>query len=480
MKRLVLLVPLLALPLSAQETRMASDFEIAQMKQQIAKSRDFISQLSGHLNLGDLYATRNERSTAAAEYAKALDIASVERESARRGSDLTRYSTATSYAALASAKLGRDQQAFELLEEAMRYSSDSAKSWNLYSSAMSLLGKSRKAAAAARNAVTIATHDVATSPTISNRLDLAVYQYALATAEPTEAERLLLSVIESLRSPGFDSLKREIARSESFEIYSSARGDAAAYLSLLNRAHLRLAALLENRGDVAGAKTEYQRVLEMRTDDPTALAALARLSRTAEERERYFAAAFNANPFSMPLIREYQRYVAPAIDVDDSTTGGKVRAALVQMKRGDSRAASATLDALLERFPTNETLRLLRREAAAALECGGVPPLLLESGAKTSQALLQLLTALEGDCLTPQQRAALDKAMFTSVVILDATGQANVFESGTIDDVPFRFSEPMAFAGSFAAGVPLRLTYRILGATDNGLLLEPLRLEMAR
>ena len=48
----------------------------------------------------------------------------------------------------------------------------------------------------------------------------------------------------------------------------------------------------------------------------------------------------------------------------------------------------------------------------------------------------------------------------------------------------FRFPEPMTFNGTFAAGVPLRLTYRILGATQlNGadaLLLEPMRLEPAR
>jgi len=45
-------------------TRIASDFEIAQMKQQIGTSPDFLSQLSGHLNLGDLYLTRSETATA--------------------------------------------------------------------------------------------------------------------------------------------------------------------------------------------------------------------------------------------------------------------------------------------------------------------------------------------------------------------------------------------------------------------------------
>jgi hypothetical protein len=42
----------------------------------------------------------------------------------------------------------------------------------------------------------------------------------------------------------------------------------------------------------------------------------------------------------------------------------------------------------------------------------------------------------------------------------------------------------MTFNGTFAAGVPLRLTYRILGATQltgaDALLLEPLRLEAVK
>ena len=132
------------------QTRIASDFEIQQMERQIAQSRDFVSQLSGHLNLGDLRLTRNETAAARNEYAKALEIALNERVAARRTSDLTRYATATSYAALAHAKLGDAADAFALSEEAMRYSSDSAKSWNLYASTMSQLHIPAKAASVTR------------------------------------------------------------------------------------------------------------------------------------------------------------------------------------------------------------------------------------------------------------------------------------------------------------------------------------------
>ena len=163
MKRFAVLL-LFATTLCAQ-TRIASDFEIAQMKQQIARSRDFISQLSGHLNLGDLYLTRNETSTARDEYAKALEIAGAEALAARKASDITRYATAVAYSALANAKLGFDTPAFNAAEEAIRYTSGSAKSWNLYSTAMTLLHRGGKAASAARNAVAIAARELAQSPT---------------------------------------------------------------------------------------------------------------------------------------------------------------------------------------------------------------------------------------------------------------------------------------------------------------------------
>lgn len=481
-------------PEASPSSRIASDFEIAQMEQQVARSRDFVTQFSARLNLGDLRLTRNERSLARVEYEKAFAAAANERLAARRNSDMTRYSTATSYAALALAKLDRRTEAFPLLEEAMRYSSDSAKSWNLYSTATSVLGLQKKATSAARNAVAIATRDLRSDPSIDNRLDLAVYQYALASAlihegQTSDAERLLVEIVRSLESPDFEAVRRDVAAGENFEIYSTARGDESAYLSLLNRAQLRLAALYERDGKTGEARTRYERVLASRNDDPTALAALARLSRSNEERERFFAEAFDANPFSMALVREYQRHLA-SIDgarasAGDNSTGSNMRLALQQMQRGEDRAARATLDALIRDFPSNDTLRVLRREIDSRLT--GVPRLLTgDVSSPTAAELRSLISLFADDRLTPEQRATLDRAEIRSMVIFDdgAAGgapQSTVFETGTIDGVPFRFSEPTAFSGSFAAGVPLRLTYRILGSTQvdgrEALLLEPLRLE---
>ena len=499
-RALVLVAFLAASPLPAQQSRIASDFEIAQMRKQIAGSPSFLAQISGHLNLGDLYLTRSETATARAEYSTALEVASSERLRGRDASDITRYATATSYQALALAKLGRGAEAFAMLEESMRYSADSAKSWNLYASCMTLLGRTTKAVSAARNAVTIAAADLDRAPSLANRLDLAVYQYSLASAliaggSAPEAERLLRDITSSLRAKEFEPLRRDVAQRESFEIYSSARGDASAYLSLANRAGLRLASLLEQRGDAAAARSEYQRVLEMRTDDVTALTAMARLTPSPAERERYFQAAFDANPFSMPLVRAYQNDLAgrgsAVAEPDDSTAGGKMRGALIDMSRGESRAARTALDGLLASYPGNETLKTLRGEA----EGGGARPAFLSSPAPAAPivapelSLRQLIALFASDKLAPEERSRLDAQLFVDEVVFDsstasaAPGQS-VFESGSIGNVRLRFAEPTAFTGSFAAGTPLRLTFRILGATEsNGadaLLVEPVKLEAAR
>jgi len=484
LNRLLIAIALVAAPVFAQTTRIASDFEIAQMQQQLARSHDFLSQLSGHLNLGDARLARSESALARREYTQAFALASNERLDARRASDMARYATATSYAALAEAKLGRDGHAFELSEEAIRYESGSAKTWNLYASTMSLLGKPAKAASASRNAVALARRDLAQSPDLGNRIDLAIYQYALASAlietgQKSAAEQLLVEVTSSLRSSDFDSLKRDVARRESFEIYSSARGEASSYISLLNRSQLRLAALYETRGDVTSARLQYENVLAARSDDPTALAGIARLSQSGE----HFAEAFDANPFSMTLVRDYQRYLATHRDetAEGDSAGARVRRVLIAMNRGELQAAKKVLDELDRQYPENDTLRTLRAEVSQPVDA----PAILRAGVSTPSAsdLRSIISLFNENRLTAEQRTALDKLTLTSVVQFDdGKSEANqtIFESGVIDGVRFHFSEPMAFSGAFAEHMPLRLTYRILGASDDELLLEPIQLEVAR
>lgn len=497
MRRVLALVLFLGAPLAAaaQENRMASDFEIAQMQSQLAHSKDFVSQLSAHLNLGDLRVSRNERVLATREYEAAETLAMQERITARRASDLTQYANATAYAAIAAARLGSRSRSLSLIEEALRYESGSAKTWNLAASSYSMLSLDAKTESAAKNAIAIAEAAVARDASIANRLDLEVYRHTLAGAlvqqrKSEQAETLLARIAGELDAAPFEALRREVAKSESFEIYSTARGDVAAWLSLVNRVNLRLASLLETRGAQADAKQRYRRVLQSRSDDPSALAALARLASSPEERRELFASAFDANPFSIPLIRTYQDALRGGLDdtPQGSSTGAKMRAALVAAARGETRTARTSLESLRLRFPSNDTLDRLLAEFSRE----GAVPSFLSSSATTADAspeeLRSLRDLLADDRLNAEQRAVLDRLELRSNVVFDAiaarNGETTSFAKGTIGTLKFRFPDATAFRGNFHEAVPLLLTFRVAGVTRvddaDGLLLEPLRLEVGR
>jgi tetratricopeptide (TPR) repeat protein len=522
------------------QSRVASDFELRQMEALASRATDYLSQLSAHLNLGDVRASRGESALSRAEYERALSLSERERIAARRDSTLGRYTIATAYAGLAQAKLGRADAAFDDLEEAIRYGSDSGRIWNLYSTSMALLGLPRKAVASARNAVEIARGALAAADSASHRLDLAVYQYALASAlldgkNPAaleEAAGMLRSVIDALQSSQFRSLRNDIARAEAFEIYSTARGDTSSYIALLNRSHLKLGRIDEDGGDLDAARREYAAVLSARNDDPTALAAMARLSAVSEDRQRYFAEAFDANPFSVELIRSYEQFIAgralppPA----EQSTGARVRQFLQQMSNRQLRDASATLDGL-GRGGGNEVLAYLAARlaiergdiAGARTEAAGIgrpdlrgdldrrldtaivrPPSFLaaatleghssaETGGESlvrdpsAEDLLSLVRLFATSSMLPSQREALDRLRFSSDAAMapavdGSDPSMTSFESGSVAGIPFRFQSPTPFRGVFQAARPLRLTYRILGVTTDNrgldqLLVEPLRLE---
>ena len=65
-----------------------------------------------------------------------FDNYAAERLRARKDSELGRYATATAYEGFADAKLGRAAESMTAFDEALRYASDDAKTWNLYSTAM--------------------------------------------------------------------------------------------------------------------------------------------------------------------------------------------------------------------------------------------------------------------------------------------------------------------------------------------------------
>src|SRR5439155_26944875 len=134
---------------------------------------------------------------------------------------------------------------------------------------MTELGKPAKAASAARNAVAIASRE-------NDKLDLAIYQYSVASSildlnQTAEAEKLLVEVVTSLRSPAFASLRRDVERTESFENYSTALGEQSAYHSLLNRSQLRHPRHYEHRGHDVHAEQHYSNVLHDGIHDPSHL-----------------------------------------------------------------------------------------------------------------------------------------------------------------------------------------------------------------
>lgn len=517
----------LALPLLAQNTRIASDFEIRQMEELSAKERDFLPQLAAHLNLGDLHATRNENVLAEREFTAALGIAENERADARLKSDLARYATATLYAALAQARLHNRETAWELAEEGARYTGAEAKTWNMVAIAMSAIDQPRKAVSAARNAVAIATDEARQSPAAGRLLDLAIYQYSLATAlqrtgANAEAIRLLETVVASLESKAFERIRKQVAGSEAFEIYSTARGEQAAYLSARNRSQLKLASMAEEAGETAKARRIYEAVLAGRTDDATALAALARIARTDDERARKRIEALDANPFSIDAIRDYRKFLGTrGTNVEASAgsgAGARVRRAIEQMQARENRSARTTLDQLAAAYPGNDVVQYLsalndlaagdavsaRTRPIRAAELKGeiesriavsvsAAPKWLDGNAAAAAPdlaeLVSLLALLAGDRLRPEQKAALDRVVLSGEAVFpasqpDAPAGQTIFTAGRVNGVPFTFAQPTAFRGSFAAGVPLRLDYRILGATElegsSAFLLEPLKLEARR
>ena len=100
--------------------------------------------------------------------------------------------------------------------------------------------------------------------------------------------------------------------------------------------------------------------------------------------------------------------------------------------------------------------------------------------------LRALIALIAQDRLTPEQRVTLDNLTFAGNAKFDPAQPSpqpgtTVFESGRVDDVAFRFSEPTAFNGTFRGNAPMRLTYRILGVTQwlgsDALLIEAIRLE---
>ncbi len=515
----VLLAATLALPAAPQAQRPTSDFEIATAEKGLAEASTVHDRVAAHLNLGDLRMSRMEIALGRGHYRAAEGAARTAASEARLRSDLETYALATAYRGVAFAKLGMIEESFTAFEESLRYETDSAAIWNHYASGMTILGQPAKAVAAARSSVLLAEEKSAKEPGVPVLLDLAIYRYALAGAlvmsDPAsrEAAAILASITELLDSERLAPVRRQIARDEGFEVFSFVRGDSGAYLSLYNRSLLRLGSIREASGDPAGARDAYERVLERRSDDPAALAALARLSRGDAERERLFAESFAANPWSADTILEYEAWAGGGSPEPDARSAAPVQRALWLIARGRAGEARPLVAALVAENPDNATIAYLearlalaagdlsgaearalprpfrsaienerleatRKRAAAErsldLLAGGGP---IAADRSVLETLLPLLGERDIDAAL---RARLDAATFSSIARMDPPASSaegvTVFNSGSIGGVPFRFSVPTAFRGEFA-GEELRIRYRITGADGATLLVEPVGIE---
>ncbi len=523
----VLALLLLAIPSSAQESpsdRISSDFELATIEKQIATTRDAASLSAAWLNMGDVRSTRRESTRATAAYQTSLEVAQKERREARLASQLTRYAQATARAGLAASRLSDHAAAFDLFEESLRYLSDAPSTWNLLASAMLSSGHPPRAVAAAKNAVSIAS--AASDESAAGRLDLNVYRYTLASSlaadqKQQEAVPLLEKIVDDLQSTRFDDLREEISRNEVFEVKSSVRSDAEAFVSLSNRSSLRLARLYEDSGQLDRARSQYEKVIARRTDDAIALTALARLSGTLQARRARFLESFEANPFALPLMIDYENFAKsnqPLAAAGDTTASQVIAvinalvaqnppaaaSAMQQLERrhasndsvtylsarlAEARGDSAKADEISSRLPSSSDHRADLRLRFNSRSDATVPPVFLRQGATTTTAssieLAALVKSLRSGKLDPEARQGIDTLIVKADVEIEETVRADA-ETTDIEMVKsgatvLKFPQATRFTGDFSGRRRAILSFRILGLTTvpsgEALLVEPVLLE---
>lgn len=521
--RIPMLIAILALSaqsICAQSTRSGSDFELETLRKKLETTRESLELVAVHLNFGDIYTARRQSALAVDSYSAARSLAAQLRKRSRENSDLTLYATATAYEGLAFAKLRRTRESFDRFEEALRYLGDSGKIWNLYSSAMLLNGHPKKAAALAQSAVRLAEDDASRTPSPRTLLDLEIYRYALASAESDSGDKAaaletLAAISSNLERPAFDPIRSQVEKEEKFEIYSSVRGDADAYVSLFNRVNLRIAKIREERGELLLAREAYERVLALRSDDANALAALARLG--SSDRASAFAKAFDADPFSFELITTYRQYLgdggSPA--ASSSSRGAAVRTVIESLATRRNREAGEGSVRLLAESPRSDGARFLRlmtllesgalseaREVLAQLPPGsrerreserlldqraseGSSLKFLDTAAAahtpSTDELLAVMRGLRDGTVSAEQNRKLDGLSFRSSIKLSssvADSAETRLTTGEIKEVPFSFGREVTFQGRFEGNAIL--DYQIVGATivdgRDALLLEPLGL----
>ena len=227
-----------------------------------------------------------------------------------------------------------------------------------------MLGHPRKAVSAARNAVARR----AKKPSRRSRSTSTRWpRRSSMRARRAKAEQLLDDGRRRRCARTSSRRCRERGRAqESFEVYSSARGDVAAYVSLLNRAQLRLGALYEARGD----RERRAHAIRARARRPHATTR-PRSPRSRDWRTIRRSASGCTRGVRREPVLDAARTRVPASGC--TTHRGQPKPSTANAARARAIGATATCAPRARRstrcwqkFPANETLRALRREAEAS------------------------------------------------------------------------------------------------------------------
>ncbi|MGK2858625.1 MAG: hypothetical protein ACSLFQ_15600, partial [Thermoanaerobaculia bacterium] len=411
----VSLLLVFASSLVAAEPRLTSDYEIEIARRQLERAHTSREKIAPNLNLGDIFATRHETEAAESHYRAALRIAEEMAHGARKRSDLSSYADAVTYRAAALAKLGLAGDARAAFEEAIRYRSDDPSTWNLYASGMRVAGLPDKAEAASRNAVLLAEEQRDRKAGPKATLDIAIYRYALAGAiyeqrrEDPEVGELLAAVVTALDGPGLAKVRQRAREQENFEIFTIGRSDEDALVSLLNRALLLLGRHHEARGETAAARSAWERVLRMREDDPVALAGLARLATTPRETSQWHLSSLEANPWSIPQIRQYEAFAESpdAPQPNGSSPGAAMQRAVWLLARDRGAEASVEIDRIENAHGERPATIYLKARAAIG-----------RGNAEEAESLIRRLGVLPEAALLRRTMSARSESLASSAEIL--------------------------------------------------------------
>lgn len=502
---LAVLVLAMALADAPARAQSADDHELRTNQRLHETARTAADRFAAAMNLGDIHAGRGGREEARRWWSRARSVAAEERERLRSSGNLSGSARFSAWEAVAASALGDRAEAIALFEQARRILPGDAALLGRYANAELSHG-------AAEHAVNLARAALAHSALPGGDrtlLDYATIEYTLARAlaaagdAPASASRAR-AMIERLEGPAARSLRERAAAREEFTVIGTARGDAEALTTLLVRGHLHLATHEERAGNRQAALEHARRALLVRSDQPEALALVARIRGESSD----WLQAFSSSPLDRQLHLQYRsalRAGLPPLDPAGDSLAALAMKSVEAIEQRRWSTAAILIDQMKRRSGAQDALLALEAESLAgqgraaeardliarirsrSLAQGIDIPHAPASGAVELPADGSRLYALELEriealLVSPASAAGLipqlEERTYESLVILEnpavqggvtaATGA--VVHGG--DNLTLRFMSPVRFRGDFS-GETVILTYSILAADHEGLVVEP-------